>query len=116
VRIFVVDDDDDVRLVVCMWLETATDHLVVGDASNIGEAVRRLPATRPNVIVTDLVMGAGAGAGQLVAQLRDAAPDAHVVVYSGHDPAGGAPPPGVDRYVVKGTSLDALTDALSTLE
>ena len=115
-RIFVVDDDEDVRLVVRTWLETATDHVVVGDAAGIDAAVLQLPEIRPDVIVTDLVMGAGDGAGRLIARLRDAAPEARLVVYSGHDPAGGRTPPGVDRYVVKGTSLDALTEVLSTLE
>jgi DNA-binding NarL/FixJ family response regulator len=114
-RIFLVDDADDLRVLVRTWLDLGTSHTIVGEASNIDEALQRLPESAPDVIVTDLVMGAGGGAGQLVAELRAAAPNARLIVLSGHDPVGLELPPGVDRYVIKGGGLDALIEAISDL-
>ncbi len=114
-RIFLIDDADDVRMLVRTWLDLHTAHTIVGEATDMGEALRQLPESTPDVIVTDLVMGAGTGAGRLVEELRAAAPNAKVIVLSGHDPGGLELPAGVDGYVVKGGGLDALIETIDAL-
>jgi two-component system response regulator DevR len=114
-RIFLIDDADEVRLLVRTWLDLHSTHQIVGEAGSMAEALARLPTSAPDVIVTDLVMGAGSGAGQLVDELRGAAPSARLIVLSGHEPGGAGLPAGVDGYVLKGGGLEALIDAIDDL-
>jgi DNA-binding NarL/FixJ family response regulator len=112
-RILVVDDDDDVRNLVVLALSGMTDHEVVGEAATVSEAVAQAGALRPDVVVTDLVHGSE-GSMPLLRQLRLAAPQARLVVFSGMARrADAAPFPDADGYVVKGGRIDGLLDAIA---
>jgi DNA-binding NarL/FixJ family response regulator len=109
VRILLVDDDPDICLLVRTYFELSSGFEVVGEASDVTQAVAQAARLRPDVIVTDLVMGAGGGPEPLLRELRDAAPEARVVIFSGWD---AALPSGADAYVVKGGQLDDLIEAI----
>jgi DNA-binding NarL/FixJ family response regulator len=111
VRIVLVDDEDDLRLLVRTVLAD-TDHDVVGEAGDIEQAVAEVRRLRPDLIVTDLVMGAKEGAEPLLSELRAAAPLARVIIFSGwerpsHDLA--------DGYVVKGGLIEDLVDTIDEM-
>jgi len=61
IRSFLLDDHEVVRRGVRELLETA-DHLeVVGEAATADEAIRRVPALRPDVAILDVRLGDGNG-------------------------------------------------------
>jgi two-component system, NarL family, response regulator DevR len=61
VRVFLLDDHEVVRRGVRDLLEAAGDIEVVGEASTADEALRRVPAVRPEVAVLDVRLPDGNG-------------------------------------------------------
>jgi DNA-binding NarL/FixJ family response regulator len=109
-RIVLIDDDPQIRLLVRLYLEMDPAHEVVGEAGDILEAVAVTARQRPQVVVTDLVMGAKEGAEPLLRELHNAAPEARIVIFSGWD---ADRPAGADAYVLKGGPIDTLLDAIN---
>ena len=103
VRTLLVDDDDDLRHLITVSSRNAVDFEVVGSAGTPAAGVALAEQLRPDVIVTDLVPSmTSTDAASYVAELRDAAPAARVVVFSGrHRAARDRLPDGVDVYVLK---------------
>ncbi len=56
IRIFLVDDQKNVRQGLKMQLELEPDLAVVGEASNGCDAVNEVPRVKPDVVVMDLEM------------------------------------------------------------
>lgn len=56
IRVLVVDDHTIVRKGICALLATEEDICVVAEASDGAEAVRAAAASRPDVVLMDLVM------------------------------------------------------------
>jgi len=71
VRVFLLDDHEVVGLGVRELLETADDLEVVGEAATADEAIRRVPALRPDVAILDVRLGDGNG----IEVCRHTAPD-----------------------------------------
>ena len=82
VRVLLADDAIDVRDLTRRTLESTGAFTVVGEAANGEQAVALASALQPDLIVLDLAMPVMDGLTALPA-LRDAAPDALVVVLSG---------------------------------
>jgi len=61
IRVFLLDDHEVVRRGVRDLLEAAGDIDVVGEASTADEALRRVPAVRPDVAVLDVRLPDGSG-------------------------------------------------------
>jgi two-component system, NarL family, response regulator DevR len=61
IRVYLVDDHEVVRRGLRELLEVEDDLEVVGDSSTAGEAVRRIPALRPDVAVLDARLPDGSG-------------------------------------------------------
>jgi DNA-binding NarL/FixJ family response regulator len=60
-RVFLLDDHEVVRRGVRDLLEASGDLVVVGEASTADEAIRRVPATNPDVAVLDVRLPDGSG-------------------------------------------------------
>lgn len=110
-RVLVVDDQADLRLLVGMYLGV-DGHVVVGEASDLAEALRLAAELQPEVVILDQELPDGLGTDAL-ARVREAAPGARVLVFSA-DPAvralaAGA---GADGFVQKGAPLDELSALL----
>lgn len=73
IRIFLLDDHEVVRRGVADLLERENDLVVVGEAGSVGEAMARVPATRPDVAVLDVRLPDGSGV-QVCRDLRDSIP------------------------------------------
>ncbi|MFL6204804.1 MAG: response regulator transcription factor [Acidimicrobiales bacterium] len=108
-RVLLIDDEPDLRELLAISLELDGGFEVVGTAGSLPEGVELAAATRPDVIVTDLVLGRTVPPEDLLAELREAAPGAAVVVFSGRD-VGVTPPAGADAAVLKGGDLAVLID------
>ena len=110
-RVLLIDDEPDLRDLLAITLELDGGFDVVGNASSLTEGVELARSTRPDVIVTDLVLGSTVPPEELLGELRAAAPQASVIVFSGRD-VGVTPPVGADAAVLKGGDLVALIDKL----
>ena len=53
IRVFILDDHELVRRGLTDLLNSTDDIEVVGEAANAGEALRRIPAARPDVALLD---------------------------------------------------------------
>ncbi len=83
VRILVADDHEVVREGVRALIERQPDLEVCGFALTGSEAVDLAVKTRPDVVVLDLTMPELDGV-EAIRQIRKAAPDTEVVVFSAH--------------------------------
>jgi DNA-binding NarL/FixJ family response regulator len=85
-RVLVVDDDPDYRLLVRLALAPDSGFEVVAEAGDGGAAVAEAERERPDLVLLDCTLPGG-DAFDVLPALRAAAPDARIVLVSGHDPA-----------------------------
>jgi len=79
IRVFLLDDHELVRRGLRDLLETEDDLEVTGEASTAEEALRRLPAARPDVAVLDVRLPDGSGV-EVCREIRSAHPDVHCLM------------------------------------
>jgi DNA-binding NarL/FixJ family response regulator len=113
IRVFHCDDSVAFTRLVRHWLGEHGGELEhVGAAHSAGEALERLPAARPDVVLLD-TMG-NPGDADLVSAIRAAAPGTRVIVYSGYVRLAGRAllENGADAYLAKGDDEEALVRAI----
>lgn len=110
VRVVLVDDVPELRLLVRVTLEDDPGIEVVGEAANGRAGVEVVRATDPDLVLLDLSMPDMDGL-EAIPLMRENAPNARVVVLSGHE-AGRvsleALDQGASRYINKAAGLDAI--------
>ncbi len=118
VRVVVVDDSDDVRLLLRVVLQRDGRFDVVGEAADGREAIECVTATQPDLVVLDRQMPRLGGI-EALPEIRDAAPGASVILYTAHpddrlhDEARAAGAAGVlTKNVVGEEFVDQLTSLL----
>ena len=79
-RVLVVDDEPDVRLLLRLQLERA-GHEVTGEAGDGVEALAACDADPPDVVVLDLLMPTMNGF-ETIPRMRTAHPDVRIVAYT----------------------------------
>ena len=117
IRVLLVDDVADLRLVVRRALEQVPAFEVVGEAGDGAAAIELAVATSPDLIVLDLSMP-GVDGFEALPRLRQVAPAAKVVVLSGLPPHGAerrARSAGAVGFIEKGTPSRQLVDELLTI-
>ena len=114
VRVVLVDDHALVRHGLRALLESVDRVRVVGEAGGAVEALRVVRAQRPDVVLLDVRLGLEDGV-ELAQQIREAVPDAKILVVSAH---GGmaqlraALLAGADGYLLKGITAPQLVDGV----
>ena len=83
-RVFLVDDHPLVRESLARLIDQQPDLEVCGEAANAALALARAPASRPDVAVVDLSLEGRSGL-DLIRDLRETCPAAHVLILSMHD-------------------------------
>ncbi|GAA1676249.1 response regulator transcription factor [Glycomyces endophyticus] len=81
---FLLDDHEVVRRGLCDLLERDGDIEVVGEASDVAEAMRRLPAARPQVAVLDAQLPDGNGV-EVCRMIKEQDPDVAVVILTSYE-------------------------------
>ena len=76
--------DDDVPLLTALSRYLADRGFAVASSSAFDDARHHIVAARPDIVVTDVRLGAFNGL-QLALLARDVRPDARIVVFSGYD-------------------------------
>jgi CheY-like chemotaxis protein len=114
IRVFLVDDVRELRRLVRLVLEEDPSIEVVGEAGDGREGVEGVGETQPDVVLLDLSMPDMDGL-EAIPLMRERAPDARVVVLSGHE-AGRvsleALQQGASRYVNKASDLEVIRAAV----
>jgi two-component system, NarL family, response regulator DevR len=83
IRVFLVDDHEVVRRGVADILSTDPGITVIGEAKNAAEAMSRVPALRPDVVVLDVRLPDGDGV-TVCRDLRAQMPDLGVVMLTSY--------------------------------
>ena len=84
-RIILVDDEEEVRKSIIKKIDwNAAGFQVVGDAENGEEALERIEALEPDVVLTDIRMPYMDGL-TLAEKVRQRFPSTKIVIFSGYD-------------------------------
>ncbi len=116
-RVLVVDDDPDYRLLVRLALAPGSGFEVVAEAGDGETAVTAAERARPDVVLLDCTLP-GVDAFDALPVLRTAAPEARIVLVSGHDPADlqlASRSAGAVGYLTKATPARRLSAELDAL-
>lgn len=84
IRVMLVDDHEVVRRGIVTAIDSSASLTVVGEASSVVEATRRLPAIRPDVLVVDLQLPDGTGIDVMRAA-RELNPEQNMLVLTSFD-------------------------------
>jgi DNA-binding NarL/FixJ family response regulator len=117
VRVFLVDDHEVVRRGVAEVLEDDPGITVAGEAGSMAEALVRVPAVRPDVVVIDMRLPDGDGA-DLCRGLRERVPELRCLVltsYSEQDALDAAVRAGASGFLLKQVRGPALVSAVRTV-
>ena len=111
VRVFHCDDSSAFRVLVREMLHDLGGVELVGEAGSLDEALAKLPAAEPDVVLVDLFEPTRRVG--LLAELREAAPGARMLLYTGmpeeHVPAG------AEGHVHKSVPFESLHRAINDL-
>src|SRR5687767_6218242 len=117
VRVFLVDDHEVVRRGVAEVLEDDPDLTVVGEAGSVAEALARVPAVRPDVVVLDMRLPDGDGA-DLCRLLQERVPGVRCQVltsYGEREAFDAAVRAGASGFLLKQVRGQALVSAVHTV-
>ena len=117
VRVLVVDDEPDIRILLWLAVEADGRCLVVADASNGREGAALAAEHQPDVVVLDQVMPVMDGVRALPL-IREAAPRAKVIMLSAlssPDQRVQALQSGADAYMEKSASFRPVLDLAVSL-
>jgi two-component system, NarL family, response regulator DevR len=84
IRVFLLDDHEIVRRGLVDLLGSTTDIVVVGEAGTAGEALRRIPAARPDVAILDARLPDGNGI-DVCRDIRSAHPEVRCLILTSYD-------------------------------
>ena len=84
IRVFLVDDHEVVRRGVRDLLEAEDDIEVVGEAGTVEEAIRRIPAARPDLALLDVRLPDGDGV-ELCRDIRSNHPEIQALMLTSFD-------------------------------
>lgn len=83
IRVFLVDDHPIVREGLRTYLSSQRSVVVVGEASDDKEALRKVKRLSPDIIVLDISLP-GLDGGELARHLRQIVPCARIIAFSMH--------------------------------
>lgn len=117
-KVLIADDHPIVRDGLRMILEAQPDVEVVGEAATGEEAVERVRATRPDIVLMDLAMP-GINGAEATALIRREHPSVHILALTVHESEHyffRALQAGASGYLIKGATTEELLEALRAVE
>ena len=114
IRVLIVDDVAYVREELALVLSLSGDIAVAGAAADGLEAIRQAEALHPEVVLMDLEMPVMDGP-EAARQIKMRLPGCRVIALTIHDTEASRErcmQAGMDDFVVKGASVDALLQAI----
>ena len=114
IRVLIVDDHAMVRRGLAAFLKAKPDLLLVGEASNGGEAITRCEQLQPDVVLMDLMMP-GMGGAEATRTIRGRWPDVQVIAltsFGDKELVREALTAGALSYLLKNVSAEDLAEAI----
>lgn len=114
IKVFIVDDHEIIREGLKMILKEASDLIVVGEAQDGVDALRKLRIVECDVVVLDMNMPGRSGI-ELLADIKELKPKVHILVLSIHPEdkfALRTLKAGASGYLCKDTALEELVIAI----
>ncbi len=114
IRVFLLDDHEIVRRGIADLLDAEVGIEVVGEAGSAAEALRRIPATRPDVAILDARLPDGSGI-DVCRDIRSSHPEVRCVIltsYDDNDAVFAAVMAGASGYLLKQIRGTSLVDAI----
>jgi DNA-binding NarL/FixJ family response regulator len=119
IGVFLVDDHEVVRRGITELLGATDDIVVVGEAANGDEAMRRLPAVQPDVAILDIRLGDGERSGvEVCREVRSAHPDVACLIltsYADDEAFAAAVLAGASGYLLKQIRGSELVDSIRSV-
>ena len=84
IRVYLLDDHEIVRRGIKDLLESAGDIVVVGESGLAADAIRRIPAVRPDVAILDGRLPDGSGI-DVCREIRSKDPDIKALILTSYD-------------------------------
>jgi DNA-binding NarL/FixJ family response regulator len=113
-RVVLADDHAILRKGLRAILDAESDLEVIGEASNVQDAVALSRCLQPDIVITDVSFANGSGI-QAIAQLRRECAGVRVVMLTGHNSqecARAALTAGAHAYIVKDSPVEVLLRAI----
>ena len=117
VSVLIVDDHAMVRSAISTWIRTIPELKLMGEASNGEEAVSRVLALRPDIVIMDLMMPKMDGIAATLAIVQ-AFPEAKILIvtsFSEKKRAVEAIQAGAQGFILKDASLEELLEAILSI-
>lgn len=117
-RIIIVEDEIKIREGMGKLIESLTDHIVLGKASNGEEGLDLILRFKPDLVITDIRMPKMDGL-EMIRYLYEQKIMVHAVILSGYSEfeyAQKAIQYGVDDYLLKPLAVDDVQDMLGKIE
>ena len=114
IDVLICDDNQPLRAVLRDVIGLRPSLRVVGEARDGNEAIEEAGRLQPDIILLDLAMPRKTGLDALP-ELRQVAPAAKIIVFSGFSTASVADEVlalGAVRYLAKGADIDEINDAI----
>jgi len=114
IKVFIVDDHEIIREGLKMILKEASDLVVVGEAQDGVDALKKIRTVECDVIVLDMNMPGRSGI-ELLADIKELKPKVHILVLSIHPEdkfALRTLKAGASGYLCKDTALEELVVAI----
>jgi two-component system, NarL family, response regulator DevR len=113
-RVFILDDHEVVRRGLTELVKASSDLAVVGEAGTAEEALRRIPAAKPDVAILDARLPDGSGI-DVCREIRSSWPDTRCLILTSYDDDEAlfaAVMAGASGYLLKQIGGSSLTDAI----
>src|SRR5882724_157588 len=118
ISVCIVDDNKDIRSALEQIILMADGYTLVGSFSDAEEALLKIPAAKPNVVLMDINLGEGENGIDCVRQLKPLHPEILFMmctVYEEDEKIFEALTAGANGYILKKTAPGKLLDALREL-
>jgi two-component system, NarL family, response regulator DevR len=113
-RVFLLDDHEVVRRGLTDLVNATSDLVVVGEAGTAHEALRRIPAAKPDVAILDARLPDGSGI-DVCREIRSSCPETRCLILTSYDDDEAlfaAVMAGASGYLLKQIGGSSLTDAI----
>ena len=114
IGVLICDDNEEMRALLRIVIELRPSLRMVGEAADGIAAILEATRLQPDVILLDLAMPRRTGL-EALQELRQVAPEAKIIVFSGFSAAAVADETielGAVRYLSKGADPEAINDAI----
>jgi len=114
IRVFLLDDHEVVRRGLTDLVHATSDLVVVGEAGTVDEALRRIPAAKPDVAILDARLPDGSGI-DVCREIRSSRPETRCLILTSYDEDEAlfaAVMAGASGYLLKQIRGSSLTDAI----